>query len=107
VGHMSVSRLAIAFLAFAIGAAVVSALAANPDERPPPMSPVTAPAAAGSEANAATGANAATRTKSDRLAIPSAKPRPLSWACPQQPWPYGCQWREKPTRKVLRPSRPR
>ena len=105
-GRMSVSRLAVAFLAFAIGAAVVSALAANPDERSPPMSPVTAPAAVGSEANAATGANAATRTKSDRLAIPSAKPRPLTWACPQQPWPYGCQWREKPTRKVVRPSRP-
>jgi hypothetical protein len=103
---MSVSKLAGGFLALAIGAAVVSALAANPDERPPPMSPVTVPAAAGSEANAATGANAAARTKSDRLAIPSAKPRPLTRACPQQPWPYGCQWREKPTRKVLRPSRP-
>jgi hypothetical protein len=102
VGHMSVSRLAVAFLAFAIGAAVVSALAANPDERPPPMSPVTA----GPEANAATGVNAVARTKSDRLAIPTAKPRPLTWACPQQPWPYGCQWREKPTRKVVRPSRP-
>ena len=101
-GHMSVSRLAVAFVAFAIGAAVVTALAANPDERPPPMSPV----AGSSEANAATGTNAAARTKSDRLAIPAAKSRGLSWACPQQPWPYGCQWREKPTRKVVRPSPP-
>src|SRR5262249_16710912 len=99
---MSVSRLAVAFLAFAIGAAVVSALAANPDERPPPMSPVVG----GSEANAATGKNGGGGEKSDRLAIPTAKSRPLSWACPQQPWPYGCQWREKPTRKVVRPSRP-
>ena len=96
------SKLAGSFLAFAIGAAVVTALAANPDERPPPMRPV----AGSSEANAATGANAAARAKSDRLAIPTAKPRPLSWACPQEPWPYGCQWREKPARKVVRPSRP-
>jgi hypothetical protein len=99
---MFVSRLAVGFVAFAIGAAVVSALAANPDERPPPMSPV----AGSPEANAATGANAAAGAKSDRLVIPTAKSRPLTWACPQQPWPYGCQWREKPTRKVVRPSRP-
>jgi len=44
--------------------------------------------------------------KGDRLAVPPAKKsRPLTWACPQEPWPYGCQWRV-PTRKVLRPSRP-
>ncbi|HKF10044.1 MAG TPA: hypothetical protein VKB89_15210 [Xanthobacteraceae bacterium] len=99
---MSVSRLAGGFVAFAIGAAVVTALAANPDERPPPMSPVTGRP----EANAATGTNPATGAKSDRLAIPTVKSRPLSWACPQEPWPYGCQWRDKPTRKVVRPSRP-
>ena len=100
-GQMSVSRLAAGFVAFAIGAAVVTALAANPDERPPPMSPAgpASPAAAGREADTVPG-------KGDRLAVPPAKKsRPLTWACPQEPWPYGCQWRV-PTRKVLRPSRP-
>src|SRR5262249_5488798 len=87
---------------YAMGAAVVTALSADPDERLPPMSPVTGRP----EANAATGTNPATGAKSDRLAIPTVKLRPLSWACPQEPWPYGCQWRDKPTRKVVRPSRP-
>ena len=98
VGQMSVSRLAAGFVAFAIGAAVVTALAANPDERPPPMNPAS-PAAGGREPDAVPG-------KGDRLTVPPAKKsRPVSWACPQEPWPYGCQWRV-PTRKVLRPSRP-
>ena len=26
-------------------------------------------------------------------------------ACPQEPWPFGCQWRE-PTRRVARTPRP-
>ena len=86
---MSVSRLAAGFVAFAIGAAVVTALAASP----------AGPAAAGREADTVPG-------KGDRLAVPPAKKsRPVTWACPQEPWPYGCQWRV-PTRKVLRPSRP-
>ena len=93
-GQMSVSRLAGGFIALAIGAAVATALAANPDERPPPMMGV----AAGRDANAAT------TPKSDRLAVRPAKSRPVTWACPQEPWPYGCQWRV-PARKVLRPSR--
>jgi hypothetical protein len=91
---MSVLRLAGGFVAFAVGAAVVSALAANPDGRPPPMGPAAAPR----EAIAVPG-------KSDRLAIRAAKSQPVTWACPQEPWPYGCQWRA-PTRKVLRPARP-
>ena len=65
---MSVSRLAAGFVAFAIGAAVVTALAANPDERPPPMSPAgpASPAAAGREADTVPG-------KGDRLAPPRQK----------------------------------
>jgi hypothetical protein len=93
---MSASKLAAALVALAIGAAVVTALAASPELKPPAPPPKTE-------------ANAAPAAKSDRLAIRRAKPEPRAvtsaWACPQEPWPYGCQWRS-PTRKVLRPSRP-
>jgi hypothetical protein len=92
---MSASKLGAGLLALAIGAAVVTALAASPELKPAAAPPMT-------EANAAA-------AKSDRLAIRRAKPdsRPVTsaWACPQEPWPYGCQWRS-PTRKVLRPTRP-
>jgi hypothetical protein len=93
-GQMSASRLAAGLIALAIGAAVVTAFAASPG-----VKPAAAPAA---EANAAPAT-----AKSDRLAIRRAKPGPVTsaWACPQEPWPYGCQWRS-PTRKVLRPTRP-
>ena len=96
-GQMSAFRLAAGSIVLAIGAAVVTALAASPEVRPPAAPPMTA-------------ANAAPATaKSDRLAVRRAKPEPRpvtsAWACPQEPWPYGCQWRS-PTRKVLRPSRP-
>jgi hypothetical protein len=107
-GQMSVSRLAGGFIALAIGAAVATALAANPDERPPPMMGVAAnpderpPPMMGVAAGR--DANAATTPKSDRLAVRPAKSRPVTWACPAEPWPYGCQWRV-PARKVLRPSR--
>lgn len=30
---------------------------------------------------------------------------PAQSACPQEPWPFGCQWRE-PTRRVTRNPRP-
>jgi hypothetical protein len=87
---MSVPKLAAGLLALAIGAAVVTALAANPEGNAPRP-----------EANAAPAV-----TKSDRLAVrPKPAARPVISACPQEPWPYGCQWRS-PTRKVLRPSRP-
>ena len=87
---MSASKLAAGLIALAIEAAVVTALAASPEPKPQ----------AATEANTASPA-----AKSDRLAIRRAKPDPRSvtwaWACPQEPWPYGCQWRS-PTRKVLR-----
>jgi hypothetical protein len=29
------------------------------------------------------------------------------WACAQEPWPYGCQWRNPSVKRVfIRPSRP-
>jgi hypothetical protein len=34
-----------------------------------------------------------------------ADPRPVVSACPAEPWPFGCQWRER-SRKVIRASRP-
>jgi hypothetical protein len=59
--------------------------------------------------------------KGDRLAVrvvkpdprsakPDARsakpdPRPVVSACPAEPWPFGCQWRER-SRKVMRGSRP-
>jgi hypothetical protein len=103
---MSVSRLAGGVMALAIGAAVVTARAANPEVKPDL-------ATANSEANADPAAPAA--AKSDRLAIRPLKPAagpakpeagPVTSACPQEPWPYGCQWRSPPARKVYRSSRP-
>ena len=105
-GQMSVSRLAAGVVALAIGAAVVTALAANPEVKPDL-------AAANSEANADPASPAA--AKSDRLAIRPLKPAagptkpaagPVTSICPQEPWPYGCQWRTPPARKVYRAARP-
>ena len=99
---MSVFRLVAGVTALAIGAAVMTALAANPEVKTDP-----ATVAAKSEANAAPAA-----AKSDRLSVrrplkPAAPPpAPVTSACPQEPWPYGCQWRTPPTRKVYRPTRP-
>jgi hypothetical protein len=87
---MSASKLSAGLIALVIGAAVVTAFAASPESKPQ----------AAAKANAALPA-----AKSDRLAIRRARPDPRpvtsAWACPQEPWPYGCQWRS-PTRKVLR-----
>ena len=95
---MSVFKFAAGSLALAIGAAVVTALAANPEGKPEPAS------APGPEAKAALIAPAA--TKNDRLVVrPKPAARPVTSTCPQEPWPYGCQWRS-PTRKVMRGSRP-
>ena len=105
---MSVFRLAAGVTALAIGAAVVAALAANPEVKTDAAA--AAAIAANSEANADPAAPAA--AKSDRLSVrrplkPAAPPpAPVTSACPQEPWPYGCQWRTPPARKVYRPSRP-
>jgi hypothetical protein len=29
-----------------------------------------------------------------------------AWACAQDPWPYGCQWRSPTMRRVIRGARP-
>jgi hypothetical protein len=127
---MSRYRVAAAAAAFLLGAAVVTALAgAKPDVGGNPVPQVRADVDA--EANAApdlqeesaleaTSDLGPTAAKSDRLAVRGAKPdarqgkpalavKPASspgvYACPQEPWPYGCQWRER-TRKVMRGSRP-
>jgi hypothetical protein len=97
---MSVFRLVAGVTALAIGAAVVTALAANPEVK---TDPAAAAAVAAPEANAAPAA-----AKSDRLFVrpplKPAAPPPVTSACPQEPWPYGCQWRTPPARKVYRPS---
>src|SRR5262249_48688994 len=95
-GQMSGFKLAAGSSARAMGAAVVPAPAAG-RELNPQVAPTAKP-----QANAARAL-----AKSDRLTIRRAKPEPgpVTSACPQEPWPYGCQWRS-PTRKVLRPSRP-
>jgi len=36
---------------------------------------------------------------------PAADVRTTEWACPQEPWPFGCQWRD-PIRRVTRTPRP-
>ena len=47
------------------------------------------------------------------LAPIAAKESPLElvssdgWACPREPWPYGCQWQGTSVKRVFtRPSRP-
>jgi len=91
-------------MALAIGAAVVTALAANPEVKTD-----SAPAAANADPAAPAAA------KSDRLMIRAPQPAagppqpaagPVTSVCLQEPWPYGCQWRSPPARKVYRSSRP-
>src|SRR5262249_50898244 len=105
-GQMSLFRLAAGVIALAIGAAVVTALAANPEVKSDPAA--AAAIAANSEANADPAAPAAPRARRPPLPPPPkpAAPPPVTSACPQEPWPYGCQWRTPPARKVYRPSRP-
>ncbi len=69
---MSLYKLAAALAVIALGAAVVTALAGvNPEVKADPA--------------AAKGAKVYVRS--------------LGATCPQEPWPYGCQWRE-PTRRL-------
>ena len=96
--RMSVSRIIAGAVALALGAAVVTALAgATPDEnadRPAAVAKTDQPAAK----------VAPLAAKIDQPAANAA--RPLTFACPKEPLPYGCQWREPPTRRVTRGSRP-
>ena len=99
VGEMSVSRILAGVVAWALGAAVVTALAgATPEEkadRPAALAKADQP-----------------ETKASRLETKAERPDPganaarsQSFACPKEPWPYGCKWREPPTRRVTRGSR--
>jgi hypothetical protein len=127
---MSRYKVAAGLAALALSAAVVTALAGGgPDVSADAVPQVTAdvapemtpnPAAAevsgGSEITPDVAPAAA---KGDRLAVRvvkpdprstkpdprSANPSPLVSACPAEPWPFGCQWRER-SRKVIRASRP-
>jgi outer membrane murein-binding lipoprotein Lpp len=96
---MSVSRIVAGAVALALGAAaVVTALAgATPEEN------ADRPAAVAKADQPATKV-APLAAKIDQPAANAA--RPLTFACPKEPWPYGCQWREPPTRRVTRGSRP-
>lgn len=99
VGEMSVSRILAGVVALALSAAVVTALAgATPEEkadRPAALAKADQP-----------------ETKASRLETKAERPDPganaarsQSFACPKEPWPYGCKWREPPTRRVTRGSR--
>jgi hypothetical protein len=41
--------------------------------------------------------------KQDRSEI---LPSGSGWACAQEPWPYGCQWRSPSKRVIIRAPRP-
>jgi hypothetical protein len=87
---MSISKLAAGLLALALGAAVVTALAGATPEAVADLTPAA--------------------VKGDLTLAPAKAERPASGpvgsACPKEPWPYGCQWRERPARRVLRSTRP-
>ena len=99
---MSAYKLVASLAAVALSAAVMTALAGSnlavKAEVVPMVTADLAPDAAGPTPAVA---------KGNRLAVRVIKPEtpPAAFACPQEPWPFGCQWRPK-TRKVLRASRP-
>ena len=97
---MSVSRILAGAVALALGAAVVTGLAgATPEEK------ADRPAAAAKADQPETKASRL-ETKAERPETGSNPARSHSFfACPKEPWPYGCKWREPPTRRVTRGSR--
>jgi hypothetical protein len=130
---MSRYKVAAALAALALSAAVVSALAGGrsdvsadavpqvtadvtPDSRPnpaaevrgdgaPEMTPDVAPAAAKGDRLAVRGVKPHPRSAKPDVRSAKPDPRPMVSACPAEPWPFGCQWRER-SRKVMRGSRP-
>jgi hypothetical protein len=97
---MSVSKIIAGVVALALSAAVVTALAgATPEEK------ADRPAAAAKADQPETKASRL-ETKAERPETGSNAARSShSFACPKEPWPYGCKWREPPTRRVTRGSR--
>jgi hypothetical protein len=61
---------------------------------------ITNPVGAGSEA---TTEPAPVAVKADRAEILSTG---NDWACAQEPWPYGCQWRTPSKQIIIRAPRP-
>ena len=130
---MSRYKVAAALAALALSAAVVTALAGGrsdvsadavphvtadvtPDSRPnpaaevrgdvaPEMTPDVAPAAAKGDRLAVRGVKPDARSAKPDPRSVKPDPRPVVSACPAEPWPFGCQWRER-SRKVIRASRP-
>jgi hypothetical protein len=97
---MSVSKIIAGVVALALGAVVVTALAgATPEEK------ADRPAAVAKADQPETKARRL-QTRTDLPETGNNAARTLSFACPKEPWPYGCQWREPPTRRVTRGSRP-
>jgi len=37
---------------------------------------------------------------------PASAPPAFSTGCLQAPWPYGCQWRTAPAKRIVRAARP-
>lgn len=73
---MSFHKIAVGLVAAMVGAAAVTALAGTGPDAKPGLAP-----------------------PAGQVEVPS----PVS-ACPQAPWPYGCQWQE-PVRRVQRSTR--
>jgi hypothetical protein len=97
---MSVSKIIAGVVALALSAAVVTALAgATPEEKAD--RPATAAKADQPETKASRLETKAERPETGSNAARSSH----SFACPKEPWPYGCKWREPPTRRVTRGSR--
>jgi hypothetical protein len=97
---MSVSKIVAGVVALALGAVVVTALAgATPEEK-------TERPAVASKADQPETKASRLQTRTDRPESGANGARTLSFSCPKEPWPYGCQWREPPTRRVTRGSRP-
>ncbi len=97
---MSVYKLAAGLTVLAFGAALVTAISGVSAEVKDSIitTPVAAPAVAPIVSPLAGKSDAA---KPERIDL-----RPAASACPQEPWPYGCRWRDPPTRRVARSTRP-
>ena len=109
---MSLYKFAAGLVALALSAAVVTALAgAGPEpkaDRPPDAKAAVAPDPQTEAVPDGKADRAPAAATGERPVVRAVKPglAAVNWACPREPWPYGCQWREPPARKVIRGSRP-
>jgi len=79
---MSVCRLVASLVGLALAAVVVTVLVAVGGEVRAELAPVV--------------------VKED----PASAAPALSSGCVQAPWPYGCQWRSAPAKRIVRAARP-